>query len=140
MSLAIVGAAPVIGMGIGCFVAFSAMGSNVLNIPEWAWIGFCTSLFVATPALAYSKQARRRYRAILVYPAVLCSLAAFGVIPALLGPDTDLGPMAEAMEKTAPLVGSMLIGVIPLMVAIALLCLSWPDITAKPPTENSGNK
>lgn len=140
MAIAIVLAAPLVGMGIGSFFAFSAIGSDVLNIPEWPWIGFFTSLFVAASALAYSKQARKHSRALLVYPAVLCSLAGFGIIPALLGTDTDPVPMAEAMDKAATFVGSVLIGVIPLMVAIALLCHSWPEITAKQPPENSEKK
>ena len=138
MAIAIVLAAPLVGMGIGTFIAFSAVGSDVMNIPEWAWIGFCTSIFVAASTLAYSKQARKHSRALLVYPAVLCSLAGFGIMPTLFGPETD--PVAEAIDKITPFVGSILIGVIPLIVAVALLCHSWSEITAKYPPENSDNK
>lgn len=136
MSIAIVLAAPLVGMGIGSLIAFGALGSSALNIPEWAWISFCTSIFVAIPALVYSKKTRKHSRALLISPAAICSLAAFGIMPTLLGNDSDLGPMAEVLDKAAHFVGSVLIGVLPAIVAIGLMYHAWPEITAKPLPEN----
>lgn len=136
MSLAIVLAAPVVGMGIGSFFAFSAIGSNVLNIPDWSWISFFTSIFVAIPALAFSKHARKHSKTLLVYPAVLSSIAVLGIMERWSG----TGPMVEAMDTLAGFVGTVLIGVIPLIVAIGLLWHAWPDVTAKQLSQNSTDK
>ena len=136
MALAIVLAAPVVGMGIGSFFALSAIGSDVLNIPEWSWISFSTSIFLAIAALLYSKQARKLSKALLIYPAVLGSIAALGFIDGFSGN----GPMVDKMDMLARIVGSALIGVLPLLMSIFLLLEAWPDIAQKQLSQKNANK
>lgn len=139
MALAIVLAAPVVGMGIGSFFAFSAIGSDVLNIPEWSWISFSTSIFLAIASLLYSKQARKLSKALLIYPAVLSAIGAFGIINGIDG-ESGSGRMVEVMDSLARIAGAGLIGVVPLLVSIFLLLEAWPEIAPQQLSQKNGNE
>ena len=67
---------------------------------------------------------------------VLSSIAGLGMVTSWSGTD----PVVEVMNKAAPVVGSILIGVIPLMVAIGLLTHAWPEVAPKQPSQNDAVK
>lgn len=138
MALGIVLAAPVVGMGIGSFFALSAIGSDILNIPEWSWVSFSSSIFLATAALLYSKKARKLSKTLLIYPAVLGSIGAFSIIDGIGG--SASGRMVEVMDTLARIAGAGLIGVLPLLVSIFLLLEAWPDIAPKQLSQKNANK
>ena len=139
MALGIVLAAPVVGMGIGSYFALSAIGSDILNIPEWSWVSFSSSIFLATAALLYSNKARKLSKALLIYPAVLSSIGAFGIIDGMVDGSAS-GRMVEVMDTLARIAGAGLIGVFPLLMSIFLLLEAWPEIAPKQLSQKNANK